>query len=285
MSQLVWLITGCSSGLGEQFVHEILSRGDLVIATARKVEKIKHLQQAGAAILPLDVTSDQSTLNETVSKAISIHGRIDVLVNNAAYALLVSWEDAEYEELVAQFDANVFGVVKVTKAILPHLRQRKSGTMVFIGSRAGWYGDPFAGPYAGSKFAIEGFVESLCRETEQFGIKTLLVEPGGFRTKLLTAGNARITPSRIPDYSASSKRFVHRMATQDQAQPGDPEKGVRIIVDLVRREGCAANREVPFRFPLGIDCYDTIKEKCEETLALLKDWESVMRSTDYENTE
>ncbi|KAI1632957.1 hypothetical protein F4809DRAFT_644939 [Biscogniauxia mediterranea] len=282
MSQLVWLVTGCSSGFGEQFVRKILSRGDLVIATAHKPEKIKHLEQPSVTILPLDISSDQSTLNETVSKAISIHGRVDVLVNNAAYAMLGSWEDVEYEQLVAQFETNVFGVFKVTKAVLPHLRQRRSGTMVFIGSRAGWFGDGFAGPYAGSKFALGGLVECLSRETAELGIKTLLIEPGRFKTKLLSTGSAQVIPTRIPDYAASNTTFVHRIAAEDQMQPGDTGKGVRIIVDLVRREGHAATREVPFRLPLGRDCYDTIKEKCEETLAVLRDWESVIKSTDYD---
>ncbi|KAI1494897.1 hypothetical protein F5X96DRAFT_692271 [Biscogniauxia mediterranea] len=253
MSQLVWLVTGCSSGFGEQFVREILSRGDLVIATARKPEKIKHLEQPGVTILPLDISSDQSTLDETVSKAISIHGRVDVLVNNAAYAMLGSWEDVE-----------------------------RSGTMVFIGSRAGWYGDGFAGPYAGSKFALDGLVECLRRETAELGIKTLLIEPGRFKTKLLSTGSAQVIPTSIPDYASSNTTFVHRIAAEDQTQPGDTGKGVRIIVDLVRREGHAATREVPFRLPLGRDCYDTIKEKCEETLAVLRDWEYVIKSTDHD---
>ncbi|KAI5923458.1 hypothetical protein F4810DRAFT_668996 [Camillea tinctor] len=282
MSQLVWLITGCSSGFGEQFVREILSRGDLVIATARTPEKIKHLEQPGVTVLPLDITNDQKTLNETVLKAISTHGRIDVLVNNAAFAVLSSWEDVEHEQLVSQFETNVFGVVKATKAVLPHFRQRRSGTMVFIGSRAGWYGDEFAGPYVGSKFALDGLVESLSRETAEFGIKTLLIEPGRFRTKLLSTGNAHIIPTRIPDYASSNAKFVDGIHGQDQAQPGDTEKGVRIIVDLVRREGCAAGREIPFRIPLGADCYDSIKEKCDETLEMLRDWESVIKSTDYD---
>ena len=175
MSQLVWLITGCSSGFGEQFVYSILARGDRVIATGRKVEKLKHLEQAGAAILQLDITDSQQSIRDTIAKAISIYGKIDVLVNNASYVSVGTWEDLEYatshsspetlqacshhgryEDFFAQFDTNVFGTIKVTRALLPHLRQRRTGTMIFIGSLSGWIGHGCVSAYAGSKFALEG---------------------------------------------------------------------------------------------------------------------------------
>lgn len=178
MTQLVWLVTGCSSGFGEQFVHGILARGDKVIATARKLEKITHLEKAGAAILQLDITNSQQSIRETMSEALSIYGGIDVLVNNAAFASMGTWEDLEYvvsnipwgptdlvarlEDFIAQFDTNVFGTIRVTRALLPHFRQRRSGTAVFIGSLSGWIGHPAVGAYAGSKFALEGdFLQSL----------------------------------------------------------------------------------------------------------------------------
>ncbi|KAI0116027.1 NAD(P)-binding protein [Hypoxylon sp. NC0597] len=283
MTQLVWLITGCSSGFGELLTHQILSRGDLAIATARNVDKITHLGQAGAATLELDVTRSQQDINDIISKAISIYGRIDVVVNNAAYVATGAWEDIEYDQLLAQFDTNVFGVFKVTRAVLPHLRGRRSGTMVFISSLSGWIGHPFVGPYAGSKFALEGLVESLGRETEALGIKTLLIEPGRFRTMLLSPKNLQAVPSKIPDYAEASKAHIDGLAKEDRAQPGDPQKAVKIIVDLVRKEGCAEGKEVPFRFPLGTDCYKEVKGKCEETLDLLWDWSHVINSTDHEN--
>ena len=156
MTQLVWLITGCSSGFGEQFVRGILSRGDLVIATARKLEKLQHLKQAGASILQLDITDNQQSIRNTIAKAISVYGRVDVLVNNAAYIAIGVWEDLEYEDWLAQFDTNVFGTIKVTRALLPHFRQRQSGAMVFVSSLSGWIGHSGCSAYAGSKFALEG---------------------------------------------------------------------------------------------------------------------------------
>lgn len=177
MAPLVWLVTGCSSGFGEQYVHGILARGDKVIATARNVDKIKHLENAGAATLRLDITDSQQSIRDTVLKALSIYGRIDVLVNNAAYIAIGTWEDLEYvcaanllhfllmlhryEDWLAQFDTNVFGTIKVTRALLPHFRQRRTGTMVFISSLSGWIGHSSCAAYAGSKFALEGKSQEL----------------------------------------------------------------------------------------------------------------------------
>ncbi|KAI8961222.1 NAD(P)-binding protein [Daldinia sp. FL1419] len=283
MSQLVWLITGCSSGFGEALVHQILSRGDLAIATGRKLDKLQHLEKLGAVTLELDVTYSQETINDIIAKAIAVYGRIDVLVNNAAFVTSGGWEDIECDQLLSQFDTNVFGVYRVTRAVLPHLRERRSGVMVFISSLSGWHGHPFTGPYAGSKFALEGLVESLAQETEGFGIRTLLVEPGRFRTPLLSPSNLRAVTSSIPDYAEASKAYMDGLAKGDRTQPGDTGKAVKIILDLVRKEGCASGREVPFRFPLGRDSYETIKGKCEETLLLLQDWQDVINSTDYDS--
>lgn len=124
-------------------------------------------------------------------------------------------------------------------------------------------------------------VEALDQEIAHLGIKTLLVEPGRFRTKLLSSGNLQSVPSRIEDYADLSKALMEGLEKEDRAQPGDPVKLVDIVLDVVRREGVAAGREVPFRLPLGVDVYDDIKAKCEETLKLLEDWRSVIRSTDH----
>jgi hypothetical protein len=156
MPQLVWLITGCSSGFGEQFVHSILARGDKVIATARNLQKIQHLKQHNVEILQLDITDDQTSINATMQKALSLYGQIDVLINNAAFIQVGTLEDVEYEQWRAQFETNVFGTIRVTRALLPHFRQRKSGVNVFISSLSGWIGHDFCGPYASSKFALEG---------------------------------------------------------------------------------------------------------------------------------
>jgi NAD(P)-dependent dehydrogenase (short-subunit alcohol dehydrogenase family) len=175
MPQLTWLITGCSSGFGEQFVRSILARGDHVIATGRDILKLQNLKEEGASILQLDITSTQQAINETVAQAISIYGKVDVLLNNAGYVSTGIFEDltyvqglqllsfgakylhnGRYEDFLAQFETNVFGTIKVTQALLPQFRQRRAGTMVFIGSLSGWMGDPGISAYVGSKFALEG---------------------------------------------------------------------------------------------------------------------------------
>lgn len=168
MPQLVWLITGCSSGFGLQFTHSILSRGDLVIATARTPSSITHLSDLpGVSVLQLDITSPQDTLNATMARAIAIHGRIDVLLNNAGHVQIGLWEDLAYADWTRQFETNVFGTIKVTKALLPHLRERGQGTMVFVSSLNGFVGHPGAGAYSASKHALEGmcaaFLLSACR--------------------------------------------------------------------------------------------------------------------------
>ncbi|KAF2107052.1 hypothetical protein BDV96DRAFT_506887 [Lophiotrema nucula] len=282
MPQLIWLVTGCSSGFGEQFVQSIINRGDKVIATARNLSKILHLQQTGAATLQLDITDAGQSLSSTINKAIAIYGRIDVLVNNAGFITIGSWADLSHEDWLAQFNTNLFGTIKLTRALLPHFTQRRSGTLAFISSLSGWIGHGYCGAYAASKFALEGAVEALRNETANLGIKTLIMEPGRFRTLLLSSNNlkaSRSTESRPAEYEEK----LEGLGKEDQRQPGDPKKFVEITIDVVREEGFAKGREVPFRLPLGIDCYDDVKSKCEETLRLLEEWKDVTTSTDFDD--
>jgi NADP-dependent 3-hydroxy acid dehydrogenase YdfG len=153
---LTWFITGTSSGFGELFVKQILARGDRVIATARNLSKIQHLKEAGASILELDVTAPQSVLDAKAKEAIAIYGGIDVLINNAGYMALGTLEDVAHEKWVEQYNTNVFGAINVTKAFMPHFREKKTGIVVFVGSVVGWYGDAVIGPYSSSKFALQG---------------------------------------------------------------------------------------------------------------------------------
>jgi NAD(P)-dependent dehydrogenase (short-subunit alcohol dehydrogenase family) len=204
------------------------------------------------------------------------------LVNNAAYIAIGTWEDLSYEDWVAQFDTNVFGTIKVTKAVLPHFRERKRGATVFISSLSGWIGHAGCSAYAGSKFALEGIVEGLNAETAHLGLKTLLIELGRFRTDFLSSSSMQARPSNIPGYAEHSRAQMEGLARENQRQPGDPVKLVEIVLDLVRGEGVAQGIDVPFRLPLGVDCYTDMKEKCEATLAMLEKWKDVARSTDIE---
>ena len=179
MPRLTWLVTGCSSGFGDQFVHAIVARGDRVIATARNATgRLQPAKDIGAAILDLDITAPQAVLDAKVKEAIGIYGTLDVLVNNAGYIEGSLVEEARYgglarrnfsrssfadvvmlysyDRLVAQFNTNLFGTMAMTRAVLPHFREKKAGVIAFLGSDAGWIGEPGAGPYCGTKFALEG---------------------------------------------------------------------------------------------------------------------------------
>ncbi|KIW06126.1 hypothetical protein, variant 2 [Verruconis gallopava] len=230
----------------------------------------------------LDVTDEVQSINSAIEKAISIHGRIDVLVNNAAYVTIGLVEDLRHEDYLAQFNTNLFGTIKVTQAVLPHFRQRRSGTLLFLSSLSGWIGHPGCSAYAGSKFALEGWAESLSGEVASFGIRTLLVEPGRYRTKLLSSGNMKPTTSNIPDYAEYSKNLVAAISGESGKQPGDPVKLVETVVDLVRGEGIAWGKQIPFRLPMGLDCYDEILNKLEETKRMLQIWGDVIRSTNFD---
>ncbi|KAF5617843.1 Zn(II)2Cys6 transcription factor [Fusarium sp. NRRL 25303] len=281
MSQLVWLVTGCSSGFGSEFVRRILSRGDKIIATARNSARIESLASQGAAVLELDVTDSQDKIDQIIAKAIAIYGRIDVLVNNAGFVAAGSWEDLSYDEFVSSFETNVFGPIKITRAVLPHMRARKSGTMVFISSLSGWVGHQFTGAYAGSKFALEGVVESLHNETQALGLRTLLMEPGRFRTPLLSTGHLQPKQSQIADYESASETHHKHLHGGDLKQPGNPERFVEIVLDLVRQEGCAEGKGIPFRLPVGKDAVEEIGAKVRNVLETMQEWDSIITETNY----
>ncbi|KAF5967124.1 hypothetical protein FBULB1_11329 [Fusarium bulbicola] len=195
--------------------------------------------------------------------------------------LLHSWEDLSYDEFVSSFETNVFGPIKVTRAVLPHMRARKSGTMVFTSSLSGWVGHQFTGAYAGSKFALEGVVESLHNETKALGLRTLLMEPGRFRTPLLLTGHLQSKQSQIPDYESASEIHHNHLHVGDLKQPGNPEKFVAIVLDLVRREGCAQGKSIPFRLPVGKDAVEEIGAKVKDVLETMQEWDSIITETDY----
>ncbi|PGH13301.1 hypothetical protein AJ79_03715 [Helicocarpus griseus UAMH5409] len=278
MAPLVWLVTGCSSGFGEEFVHAILARGDHVIATSRNVADLKF---PGAEVFDLDVTAPQETIDTKILGALEIYGHVDVLVNNAGYIEVGSLEETSYDKWLSQFNTNVFGAVKVTQAILPHFRQRRAGIAVFMSSISGWSADAFATPYVGSKFALEGIVESLQKEVAPLGIECLLVEPGYFRTRLLDRPQIQSATSSIDDYAALSQPVHEHLKRVSGKQLGDPKKGVEVIIDVVKHERLAENRQMPLRLPLGSDSIKLIREKCVNTLKLLDDWEDIIRITDF----
>ncbi|KAH7385063.1 oxidoreductase,short chain dehydrogenase-like protein [Cadophora sp. MPI-SDFR-AT-0126] len=265
----VWLITGSTSGFGAAFVKTLLARGDKVIATARNISKISHLKAAGASILKLDLTDDQSILNIQAKEAVAIHGKIDVLVNNAGYAHFGTVEEDSRSDWINQFQTHVFGTMAVTRAFLPQFRKQRSGTIIFMGSTAAWGGIPTLSAYCSSKAALPAAIESLQAEILPFNLRTLLIEPGFFKTELLNSTNTHFIDPHIDDYKSLTDEMYAKFRDAHGTQPNDPVKGVERIIEVVK------GKRFPQRLALGEDAVRAVREKCEEILRELEEWEGV----------
>jgi NAD(P)-dependent dehydrogenase (short-subunit alcohol dehydrogenase family) len=188
------------------------------------------------------------------------------------------------EETYQQFNTNVFGLLNVTRAFLPHMRARKSGVIVNIGSIGGWGGTAGAGLYCATKFALEGITESLRNEVAHLGIKVTIIEPGYFRTQLLKPGNTQASNS-IEDYAASVGPVRKLLEAYNGKQPGDPKKAAEIIVDIVTQSGTAKGREIPVRVALGTDAYGYIKGVLEQSSKDLEEWKDITVTTDHDDVK
>jgi NAD(P)-dependent dehydrogenase (short-subunit alcohol dehydrogenase family) len=289
MSSRVWFITGCSSGFGQRIAQIAVSRNDRVIASARNMDRLKAaFNKAGLTnnenikLFQLDVTESESSLASKLGEAVKIWGKIDVLVNNAGYGQLCFMEEAGSSQLKKQFDTNVFGLLNVTNAVLPHMRERRSGTIVQIGSRSEWSAEtPMKGIYAAGKAAVRVFSESLASEVKPFGIRFLIVEPGAFRTEGIY-DNGQYTDNQIPDYEPMRKIMTERIAAIPGKEPGDPDKGMEAVVDVVQGTGKAAGKEWPLYLFLGTDAEKDVRNKCKILLDLLdSDWNQITRGVSF----
>lgn len=258
----VWFITGAGRGLGVDIAKAALAAGHLVVATGRNPEKVTAAIGASPDLLavPLDVTDPPAAL-EAAKAAVAAFGRIDVLVNNAANFKAGFFEEITPEDFRAQIETSLFGPVNVTRAVLPVMRAQRSGLVVTISSTAGLAGQVFCSAYAASKFAVEGWMESLTPEIEPFGIRTMLVEPGFFRTELLTAQSTQYAASSIADYADRTAATVAGWQSMNGKQGGDPAKLAAALVTLV------ALKQPPFRFPAGADAVGLFEAKAHELLA------------------
>ena len=272
----VWFITGSSRGFGAELVRAVLAHGDRVIATARKPEQLRGLIEGfedRARLFALDVT-DADAGAAAVEFAVSEFGRIDVVVNNAGYANSAPIEETDPEDFRAQIEANLFGVVNVTRAALPVLRAQRSGVFVqfsSIGGRAG--GTPGLGAYQTAKFAVEGFSEVLANEVASFGVKVIIVEPGAFRTDWMGSSMTMHEPG--PDYRDALGRMHEMRRIANGSQPGDPARAARIIIDVVE------SAEPPRRLLLGSDAVDIALASGAERNDEANRWAAVSRSSDF----
>ncbi|KAK1221367.1 hypothetical protein PQX77_015836 [Marasmius sp. AFHP31] len=284
MAQLVWLITGTSTGLGRDLAIAALSRGDKVIATARRrsgsLPQIdSDLKDKGAETLELDVTEPLDRLHEVAKKAIAFYGRVDVLVNNAGYVLVGAIEESTPEETYDQFNTNVFGALNVSRAFLPYMRERKTGTVVFVGSLGGWRDIPNAGLYASTKWAVRGLSETLHAEISPLGLRSICIDPGYFRTSFLSPDHRRSAVTKIPDYRELTEQSEASLKAYNGKQLGDPQKAAQVTLNIIH--GTEQGKPFPRNIQLGSDCYETAKEHCETALRNLEEWKEVSYSTDF----
>jgi NAD(P)-dependent dehydrogenase (short-subunit alcohol dehydrogenase family) len=276
----VWFITGCSTGFGRELANILLNRGYRTVVTARDANKIQDLaagHDGKALALPLDVTNASQTA-EAVKKAEAVFGRIDVLVNNAGYGYLGAVEESEEAGIRAMFEANFFGLARLTQAVLPGMRQRRRGTIVNISSIGGLVGFPGVGFYNATKFAVEGLSEALSKEVAPLGIKVMVVEPGPFRTDW--AGRSiQHSPKKIQDYTETAGAFRQRITTGSGKQAGDPVRASEAIIEAVESE------KTPLHFVLGRMGLDTARTKIDLLRKELDAWEESSLGTDYPESQ
>lgn len=194
-----------------------------------------------------------------------------------------SIEENTPQETFEQYNTNVFGALNVTRAFLPYMRDRKSGTVVFLGSLGGWSGGPMAGLYCSTKWAIRGINESLHAEISPLGLRSVCFDFGYFRTSFLTPEHRTPYDPRIEDYREMTTGANQVLLAYNEKQPGDPKKGVQVMVDVVRGEGIASGRAWEIDIQLGTDCFNVAKGHCEKALERLAEWEDVTKSTDIKD--
>ncbi len=258
----IWLVTGAGRGMGTDIARAALDDGHAVVATGRNPDRVAAALGAHEDLLAvaLDVT-DPASVRAAVDAAVQRFGRIDVLVNNAGNFYAGFFEEVTPEDFRAQIDTNLFGPLNVTRAVLPVMRAQRSGLVVTFSSSAGITGGEFTSAYVASKFALEGWSESLTPEVAPFGIRTMLVEPGFFRTELLTEDSTRYPEPSIEDYAERTRQTVTAWKGMNGQQGGDPVKLARALVQLTDSD------EPPLRWAAGTDAVAALEQKAQQLLA------------------
>jgi NAD(P)-dependent dehydrogenase (short-subunit alcohol dehydrogenase family) len=258
----VWFVTGAGRGMGVDIVKAALAAGHVVVATGRDTEAVaKAVGEADQLLVSkLDVTRPEDA-KTAVAAAVERFGGIDVLVNNAGNFYAGFFEELPPEDFRAQIETNLFGPINVTRAVLPVMRAKRSGLIVTISSTAGISGQAFVSAYAAAKFGIEGWMESLTPEVAPFGIRTMLVEPGFFRTELLTEESTEYPEPSIDDYAETTRQTVTAWKKMNGLQGGDPAKLAKALIPL------ATEAEPPLRWPAGADAVDALEQKARLLLA------------------
>jgi len=270
----VWFITGAGTGIGAGTARSALRAGHRVIATARSLQKLRSAYHDilgdQLAFIEMDVTNE-ARVKAAVGEAVMQFGRIDVLVNNAGYSLLGNFEEFTTDQIERQFAPNFWGVVHVMRAVLPILRQQRSGHIINISSVAGVVGQAAVAAYGASKFAVEGLSLAVAREVEKFGIKVTVVEPGFFRTGLLDPRSVEWSSEHIEDYGPAGN-IAAAWSVYDGQQPNDPAALGEVLVQI------AGMQHPPLVFAAGSDALDTITPVVDARLAELRDHAELSRA-------
>jgi NAD(P)-dependent dehydrogenase (short-subunit alcohol dehydrogenase family) len=274
----VWLITGSSRGLGRHLAQAVLDAGHQLVATARKPEQLTDFKvkyQDRVRIVAVDVT-DPAAARDAVDAAVAAFGRLDVLVNNAGYGNFASIEDVTDEDFRAQLETNFFGVVNVTRAALPLLREQRAGRIIQISSIGGRLGAPGLSAYQSAKWAVEGFSEVLSKEVGPLGIKVTIIEPGGFRTDW--AGSSMRVEEVREEYQSTVGVLARYNREHSGQQAGHPAKAAKVILQV------AELSEPPLRLLLGSDAVYLARLITEQRVAEDDKWKELSLSTDFEGT-
>tara|TARA_R110000744_G_scaffold14338_1_gene40818 strand:- start:1158 stop:1997 length:840 start_codon:yes stop_codon:yes gene_type:complete len=275
-SNKTWLITGCSSGLGRAFAEEVLAYGYNAVVTSRNPKDIQDIvtdYPETALGLALDVT-DKDQITNAVKQAEQKFGGIDVLLNNAGYGFRGAVEEANEQEMHNLFDTNFFGTVHMIQAVLPVMREQRSGTIFNVSSIAGRFSNPASGYYSATKYAIEGMSDALLKEVSPLGIKVIVVEPGAFRTDF--AGRSLTGAKKeISDYDETAGKRRKENDETHGTQPGDPKKAAQAIIKIEKE------KQPPFRFLMGSDAIEIIQKELKQQMKELEDWKEISLTTDF----
>jgi NAD(P)-dependent dehydrogenase (short-subunit alcohol dehydrogenase family) len=272
----VWLITGCSTGFGRELAKLVLERGWRAVVTARDASKVADIAESHgerALVLPLDVTQ-RAQIDHAVAQAKEHFGRIDVLVNNAGYGYLAAIEEGEDAAVREMFEANVFGLVDTTKAVLPVMRKQRSGLIVNVSSIGGLASFAATGYYHGTKYAVEGISESLAAEVKPLGIDVLIVEPGPFRTNW-AGPSIKQSATQIEDYAATAGERRKQTAARSGNQAGDPVRAAQAIIDA------ALSDTPPLRLLLGKVALELARKKLDFLRNDFDAWEATTLGADF----
>ncbi len=275
-SSRVWFITGASAGFGRRLAEELLRRGERVAATARDVTKVEDLarQYPGKSLAQtLDVTKP-AEIEAVARQAIKEFGHVDVLVNNAGFGVSGAIEEMSEEEFEPMFQTNIYGLIRTTRAFLPHFRERRSGHIVNFSSIGGLVGGAGWGFYSTTKFAVEGFSEALAAEMKPLGVRVTLIEPGPFRTDFL-GRSGQLAQRELAEYAETAGKMRTFVRTQSGKQPGDPQKAVEAIIAV------ADSPEPPLHLILGKSALARFRDKLSSLQKEIAAWEAVTTGTDF----